>query len=359
MLRSQKTILSVCLMALLAAVLPAAAPARAPEAPPADDHPQWDRVTVIPWGSGRARLQEAMNSKDAAALVKGPTCMLAFDDGSFAILDSLGGSVKEFKASGRFSRELPLPAAKDGKTRPVAVDMAASGPGDYWLLCPEQLAVLHLKAGDKSPKSLALEGATQDSILVAVSRDAEGVLYVLDANDGALWRLDGSGKALPKLLQREMQGMAVDANGHIYDLELAAKTDARHWNLRRWSRPAAAPATKSEEPGFEGLEQTQPALTPETVARITSDREINRMDVFGVDREGNIYVVLAGGAIEKPSKVEVLRFDAEGAVTGRVPCPLDPTELKFTHGKVVSPGGRVFALVVHPKGLEVLKLSGW
>jgi sugar lactone lactonase YvrE len=318
-------------------------------------------VTVIPWGNGRARLQEAMGSKDSAALAKGPTCMLAFDDGSFAILDSLGGSVKEFKASGRFSRELQLPADKASKKRPVAVDMAASGPGNYWLLCPEQAAVLHLKAGDRSPRFLPLEGANQDSILVAVSRDDQGVLYVLDANDGALWRLDASGKGLSKLQERDMQGMAIDANGHIYDLQLASRNDARHWNLRRWSRPtgAAAAASKSNEPGFEGLEQTAPALRPETVARITSDRELNRLDVFGVDREGNIYVVLGGGAIEKASKVEVVRFDAQGSVTGRVPCPLDPTELKFTHGKVVSPGGQVFALVVQPKGLEVLKLSGW
>lgn len=320
----------------------------------------WKTLAVIPWGDGTGKLNQAIQSRDTSLVFRGPTCMVPLAGGGFAILDTLGNAVEEFDGSGQAVRTLPFPVTgADGKPT-QGCDLAAAGPGDYFVLSAGRNLILRIRAG-KEAETIPIPGIKRTSILTAISRDASGTLYVLDSDDASLFRIDGSGKALPRLAHKDLQGMVLDSKGHVYDLRLSNRSDARHLDLVRWSLAAAGrerPSTGSE-PGFEGLEGGSPPMESRVVARIVSPREVVRMDVFGVDDAGNIYVTMASGAIEKPSHSEVVRFDPEGKETGRIASVQDPIELKFTHGKVVSADGSVFALAVRQKGLVVLKLESF
>lgn len=346
---------------LMAAVLvssPAAAFSPASQAAIAAYEASWRLATLIPWGKGAGQLEQQIRSNDPNLISRGPGSILAFEGGSFAVLDTLGASIKEFDASGKPTRQLSFPAFGADRSRTTAIDMASSGPGEYWLLSGTKNVVLHVRNGQRA-ETLPVRTATRNSLLMAISRDAGGTLYILDGDDGALHRMDGAGHPLPRVHHKDLKGMTIDSKGHVYDLRLAGKTDARHLQLVRWRIEDQAARTGASEPGFEGLEQSGPSLQSTVVAQVESDREVNRMDVFGVDDAGNIYVSWAAGAVENPSRREVVRFDSSGAITGRSPCPADPVELKFTHAKVVSPDGAVLAVRVRDTGLEVLRLEQW
>ncbi|MBI3891231.1 MAG: hypothetical protein HY303_06845 [Candidatus Wallbacteria bacterium] len=318
----------------------------------------WQSAALIPWGRESGQLQEQIHSHDPNVVSRGPGSVLAFEGGSFAVLDTLGSSVKEFDASGKLTGELKFPAYFPDRKQTLAIDMAASGPGEYWLLSSTHNVVLHVRDGEPI-EPLEIPGAGKNALLMAISRDSSGTIYVLDADEGSLYRMDSAGHALSKLHQKDLQGMTIDSKGHVYDLRLAGKNDARHLELIRWRIEEQAAKAGAAEPGFEDLNRAGASVQSDLVAKIDSDLEINRMDVFGVDAEGNIYVTWSAGAIENPTRREVVRFDSSGKMTGRAPCPADPVELKFTHAKVVSADGAVFAVRVREKGLEILRLKKW
>jgi hypothetical protein len=340
----------VAIALLFTMILPAAPPANAEEpapgaaetAAPAKDSaaatptptvPEgWSEVAVIPWGTGPAKLVQEMDSKDERQTYQGPTRFLVFPDGRFAVLDVLGSAVEEFDKTGKHVRELTFPANDQHDSETLTIDMASSGPGEYWLLSLGQRAVLHLKAG-AALKSYPISGLTPDALLNGLASDGQGGLYVLDSNDNSVIPISTAGKCKPRIANDVAQSLTVDGKGRFYGLALANNSDARHWKLVRWTPPANV----------------------ETLGQFETPLEANQLDLFGLDEAQNVYACLASGAIENPTTVEIVRFGPDGKINGRTPSPLDPSRLHFMHGKAVTPDGTLFAVMVSDKGLVVLK----
>lgn len=310
-------------------------PAGATESKPASlSRGPWAALPAVPWGTGPGKLKEEINSKDERQTFRGPTRFLVFEDGSISILDTLGNCVKEFDPDGKARGSVSFPATDQYDAETLCVDMAALKQGEYWLLSLGQRAVLHVTAAGH--KSYPISGLTQDSVLMSITADGQGNLYVLDGNDGSIHRMDSKGKGLPKLTNVPVQTMTCDASGRFYDLRLVGQ-DARDYELIRWT----------------------PGGKVETIGKLESKEGISRFDVFGVDREGRVYIFTCAGAIERPSRIEVVRFGPDGKETGRVEAPDNPAEPKFVHGKAVSPEGVVYAVEVTSTGLALLKLKGF
>ncbi len=293
----------------------------------------WSTVAIVPWGTGAGKLAEKLQSKDEQQVYYGPTRFLVFPDGGFAVLDVLGDKIEEFDSAGKSARSLPLPASDQRNAETLTIDMAAVAPGEYCLLNLARRAVLHVKAGAPKPETFPIEGLTPDAMLNGLTSDGRGNLYILDSNDNSLFRMSTTGEAAPGFKHDAGQPLTVDPAGRFYAMSLAGKTDARHWDLVRLTPPSKL----------------------ETLGRIETKLEANRVDPFGLDLEGNVYVHMCCGAIENPTTVEVVRYSPDGKETGRVACPADPIELKFAHGKAVAPDGTLYAVVVRSTGLELTK----
>lgn len=310
-------------------------PATADEAAPAPAAlPEgWSPVALVPWGTGAGKLVEQMGSKDERQVHYGPTRFLVFPDGGFAVLDVLADKIEEFDSAGKPARSLPLPASDPGNAESPTMDMAAIAPGEYWLLNLARRAVLHVKSSAAQPDVFPIEGLGSEAMLTGLTTDGRGNLYVLDSNDNSFFKMNVKGQAAPGFRHDAAQALTVDSAGRFYGMNLESQDNARHWSLVRLTPPSKL----------------------ETLGRIETKEEANRLEVFGLDREGNVYVHMCCGAIENPSTVEVVRYAPDGKETGRVACPPDPIELKFAHGKAVTPDGTLYAVVVRAGGLELVK----
>lgn len=284
---------------------------------------------LIPWGEGDGKLAEELTGGSNEQIYKGPSAIRVGPEGDLYILDTLGYAVERFTTAGKFVRSYRYPSFNEHDAEIQCIDFVVGKRGDVYLLETADRVVLHIGPDGKGLRRIPIPFKKGIVIPSGIAMDGQGNLVVLNGFDNALIRFDDDGAQLSVFSNDAASAMVNDGTGGFLGLRCPSRESFRTF----WLMRVDAATEKSVR-----------------VAVIEEDDEISFIQPLGTDGEGNYYVEVALGTIERPHTRKVVAFDGKGKEIRSFRVPDAPNSLTMVRSRALGPDGTVWCARTTRKG---------